>query len=171
MKFSKFFLLLVTSSVFTWGADISVMGRNYTRSCGYFTTVEADVIVTFKDFSLPWGSEVTLVSGWGGREGFPEKRFEWRDREEKLARATAPYTWTTNLKKTLHSRSEAVFRDTLNFVFKVSVPGRSPYFLNGGTPWGFYSSVIAENGPGDCVSGLENLPEFRAIEVKVIEKN
>jgi hypothetical protein len=111
------------------------------------------------------------VSGWAGREGFPEKRFEWSDREENIARAKAPYTWTTTLKKTLHSRTEAVFRDTLNFVFKVSVPGRSPYFVNGGTPWGFYSSLVTENGLGRCVTGLDDLPEFKALEVKIIEKN
>ncbi|MBM4303828.1 MAG: hypothetical protein FJ116_00255 [Deltaproteobacteria bacterium] len=58
----------------------------------------------------------------------------------------------------------------MNFVFKVSVPGRSPYFVNGATPWGFYSSLVTENGPGPCVSGLEALPEFRSLEVQVVEK-
>jgi hypothetical protein len=171
MKTLNLFLFLITFSVFSWGADISVKARNYTRSCVYFSTVEADITVSFRDTTLPWGSEITLVSGWAGREGFPEKRFEWSDREENIARAKAPYTWTTTLKKTLHSRTEAVFRDTLNFVFKVSVPGRSPYFVNGGTPWGFYSSLVTENGLGRCVTGLDDLPEFKALEVKIIEKN
>lgn len=170
MKKLAFLIVLSTLPVFSWATNITVKSRNYTLSCGYFTSVQADVEVSFQDLSLPWGTEVTLVTGWAGRENFPEKRYEWKERKEFLTRATAPYTWATSIHKVLHNRSEANFRDTLNFVFRISSPGRAPYFVNGGSTWGFYSARLVENSPGRCVSGLNDLPSFLETTVETVTK-
>ncbi|MFM8314349.1 MAG: hypothetical protein ACKOA8_08700 [Deltaproteobacteria bacterium] len=167
-KMGLFVFLMMTVS--TWAAELSVQGRNYTLSCGYFTSVQADLEVSFRDTTLPWGSSVTLISGWAGREGFPEKRYEWREKQETAAQATAPYLWTIKLHKVLHERTEANFRDTLNFVFKVSIPGRTPYFVNGGSSWGFYSTKINSKGLGPCVNGSEELPALSELEVETLQR-
>lgn len=171
----KFAILgfFLTFCVFSRGSDITVFGRNYTFSCGYFTSVQADVKVTFHDMNLPEGSQVTLMTGWSGRQGFPETRFEWQEKETLMMKASSPQTWSATLTKVLHERTEAKFRDTLNFVFRVAVPGKQPFFLTGKNDETFYSVRLVENSPGRCVHGLDDLPEFAelVVQTKFKEQN
>ena len=168
---SKLLLALFLSTTTLWGFELKVSGRNYTLSCQHFTSVQGDVLLNFTDTSLPWGSEVAFVTGWEGREGFPERRFDWTEREEWFATATAPYTWTLKLSKVLHERSHAHFKDTLNFAVKVISPGRTPYYLNGGSSWGFFKTRLVNQTPGRCVSGLDDLPEFKELIIETIRRD
>lgn len=162
------FVLSLACSIY--GSELSVRARNYTHSCGYFTSQRGDVELSYRDTTLPWGTSISVVTGWEGREGFPEKRFTWKDREELSAQATAPYTWTLKLSKVLHERTEACLRDSLNFVLKISVPGSQPRYENGGSPWGYYRIRLLEFGMGQCVSSDTDLPEFRPFTVETVER-
>lgn len=170
MKNMAIFALFLTTT-HLWGFDLKVLGRNYTFSCSHYTSVQGDVVLSFTDNSLPWGTTVSFVTGWEGREGFPESRFEWRDREEHLATAKAPYTWQLKLSKVLHQRSHASLKDTLNFVVKIQTPGRPDTYLNGGSPWGFFKTRLIENTPGQCVTGLEGLPELSSLAVESVRRD
>ncbi len=167
----KLFLTLILTATSSWAFDIQAQGRNYTFVCGYFTSVQGDVVLTFKDSTLPWGSSVVFITGWEGREGFPEKRFEWRERKELLAPATAPYTWSIKLTQVLHERSKAQFKDTLNWVIKVIIPGQPDRYLKGESPWGFYRVRLVENSPGRCVTGLDDLPNFSNLAIETVDRD
>lgn len=161
-------LLLSTTSL--WASELKAVGRNYTFSCGHFTSVQGDLMLSYTDTALPWGSSVSFVTGWEGREGFPEKRFDWKDREEWIATATAPYTWTLKITKVLHERSHASFLDTLDFVVKVHVPERPDYFIHGNSPWGFFKVRLVEKEPGRCVSNEWDLPGFSPLPVETVDR-
>ncbi|MSP19515.1 MAG: hypothetical protein EXR74_08095 [Bdellovibrionales bacterium] len=169
MKLGAFLLVFFTLSVL--GSEIAVKGRDYTFSCGYFTSIQGDLSVAFTDTTLAWGTTVSLIAGWEGREGFPEKRFAWKERAEILAKSTAPFTWTADLTKVLHERSKAELKDTLNFVIKVTAPGRAPEYINGGSPWGYYRARLITNGPGRCVNNINDLPDYRSLVLETIDKD
>lgn len=167
----KLYLALILTATSSWAYEIKALGRNYTFSCGYFTSVQGDVVLSLKDTSLPWGTSVTFITGWEGREGFPEKRFDWRERKELLATATEPYTWSLKLTQVLHERSHADFRDTLDFVVKIKSPGQPDRYLNGDGNWGFFRAILVESEPGRCVTGLENLPDFIELPIETVHRD
>lgn len=167
MKKLLFGLLL---GFYCFGAEqISTWGRTYTCYCGYFTHGAGEFDVTFQNKDLPWGTKVWLIAGWGGTR-FQDARFDWRYRNEIEMSAVAPFTWQAKVQKTLHERTSSESLDRFQFVFKVEVPQRPPYWVNGGSStWGYFE-VRSELYLGPCIRNDDDKPKLRGYDVYVIKK-
>ena len=170
MKLQLFALTLLVSTL-GLGESLKVMGRDYTYSCGYFSSMVGDYDITFKDESLPWGTKVTLIYGWD-TEQWREKpeRKEWKYREEKVMKAVSPFTWSKQIETTLHSRTEAEFKKALNIVIKIEEPKQAVRYFNGGSPWGFFRTEVGNPSKAPCIDRDKKKPEFYDRRLEVVTR-
>ena len=154
--------------------DIELWGRTYDYSCGYFSRRAADFAVTLHSDQelLPFGTVVNLIYGFSGQimlGGPHTQNFDWADRTVVPATAIAEGSWEGRvLDKTLRSRSSGKFLDDIQFVFEVITPGNQPYYVNGGSSWGYFKSENA-NYMTECVeNGV--LPSWHKIPTQVVSR-
>lgn len=167
-------LVLVSFEAFAGEIQIDVFGRSYVNSCGYYSNESADLSINFTNRMLPWGTKVTVVSGWRGYDlkfisgPVQEQWFEWAYRSEQEAKAVAPYQWRAEISRTLHDRSSTQQLTALQFSIQVEEPGKAPVnypLIN----WAFYEAAVGGNGNSPCVSG--ELPPFRLLSHRIVERN
>jgi len=164
--------LALVASVFGSAEELKVSGRDYVLSCGYFSSMQGEYDITFKDESLPWGTKVTLISGWDvERWGHPPTYRTWSYREEKEMKSVSPYTWSTRLEAQLHGRTTSEYRQALDMVVKVEVPNQAPKFYNGTSRWGYFQIEVGNTSKAPCVNRDGKKPEFADRLVKVIIKD
>ena len=143
MKILILAMILVTGVV-VQAAEISVLGRAFTNSCGYYSNAQAEVVISYKNTDLPWGSQVVLIHGLNGSDLTYGNHapLEWERQGEREFSASAPYTWEGPLTLSLHSRSSSQVFDRLAMVFKITLPDGSVRFDNGGSAMGFYEARL-----------------------------
>lgn len=134
-------LMLFSSSAFA--AETYVQARAVLHSCGYYSTQEVEVGLSYVNTGLPWGTSVYLVYGWGGTEG--SNVFDWRNTTTVQAPATAGYTWGTTVTSQIAARSSPTFFEHIDFVWKVVLPDGSEFYEKGNnSTYGYYKSVFSQ---------------------------
>jgi hypothetical protein len=143
-------LVLVLSSATALAAEwTTAQARAVTHSCGYYSTQEVEVGLTyFNDNSaeVPWGTSVSLHYGWGGytSNGSTNTPFTWDATNTVQANATAGYTWSATVTSTIAARSSNKFYDAINFVWKIVRPDGSVTYKKGNTStYGYYNASFA----------------------------
>ena len=51
-----------------------------------------------------------------------------------------------------------------------SSPKQENRYIHGNTPWGYNRVRLLEKGLGQCVSGLQDLPEFEILSIETVER-
>jgi len=170
---------VLLGSVFVAGAtepapaSLSLKARGYTSSCAYYTQTSADLEVRYRDETLPWGSTVSVIYGFGGASPTTtgsSSRFEWTDRAELRAEANAPYTWSTRFSKVLHYRSNPKVVDSVQFVLRITYPsGKEEYIRGNDSVMGFYEASLPFVGQSPCLS-VENWPAFMEQTLRTVSR-
>lgn len=176
MKLNYFILAFcLTLSCFAGeGEYLSLSGRSYTNSCGYYSSTMGDYKVKFQSVKLPWGSKVTLVYGWKGyrteSNGF-NQNFNWANKNEMEMSAVSGWTWETTVKDVvLHSRSSNQYLTGFQFVLKLEVPGRDVRYVKGTTYAPSYFQAPAQLYGNPCVDASRPLPEFTPVDFFIVER-
>jgi len=164
---------MLASSFGMAGDELKVMGRDYVYSCGYFSAMVGDYDVTFEDTTLPWGTKVTLIYGWDVEYwNHPPKYKSWSYREEKEMKSIAPYKWAVSLETQLHGRTSNEYKQALDLVVKLEIPGRpAPVYYNGGTKWGYFQTEVGNTSKAPCVDRDKKKPEMYQRLLKVVNKD
>lgn len=174
MKRISFLFLSFLSTLALAAPDIQVWGRVYDYSCGYFSRRAADVSVTLKDDSLPFGTEVNLVIGWSGEQwiaGGKHERVNWVDRTVVPMKAIDKFTWEGKaLDKTFGTRSGARWFDTAQFVFEIKAPNEAPRYVHGDSKWGYFETERMNPGT-NCVTTGKPLPDWKKLTHSVIKRD
>ena len=143
-------VLLVFASSSALAAETWAEGRKVLHSCVYASSYEAEVSLFYRNDTLPWGTSVVLLYGWGGSDnGTP---FDWAGRMTTPALAVAGYTWGATVRATTSTRSSPRYYEHIDFVWMVIRPDGSFFYDKGNnSTWGFYSGNISQL-PAPCVS-------------------
>ncbi|HZI11014.1 MAG TPA: hypothetical protein VE153_11545 [Myxococcus sp.] len=151
-------LVLVLVSASSLAAEsTSAQARAVTHSCGYYSTQEVEVGLTYfnnNSAEVPWGTSVYLVYGWGGyTSGSTNVPFTWDTTNTVQASATAGYTWGITVTSTIAARSSPKYYDAINFVWKIVRPDGSVLYKKGNTStYGYYNASFA-NLQRPCTNG------------------
>lgn len=143
---------------------VEVWTRAYHNSCGYYTTTNADFDVTYRETNLPWGTKVTLVSGLAGRDSFRE--VHWQLQNEIDMPAVASNTWRARRSSTLTTRGAPENYSALEFVIKVTEPGKEPRYISTTTGTGFLR-VKFKTTDIKCAEG-SSLPNFLPTNIEPV---
>lgn len=156
-------LMFVSSTAFA--AQTTAQARAVLRSCGYYSTQEVEVGLSYQNTTLPWGTSVELHYGWGGYESSPTNPFDWRDSTSVAVPATAPYTWGVTVTKQIAARSSPVFFEHIDFVWKVSLPDGSVFYEKGNnSTWGYYKADFSQVArPCTSTAGFIGTPTSLAV--------
>ncbi|MCK8503101.1 MULTISPECIES: hypothetical protein [Myxococcus] len=160
-------LFLASSSSFAiehW-AD----GRASLHSCLYASAYEAEIRMSYRNLSLPWGTSVELIHGWGGLDNWVA--FDWDNTQTVAAPASAPWTWTVTVRSFISHRTSPKWYDSFNFVWKVTLPGGSVFYEKGnGSTFGFYSANLGDIAERPCTNNSSfSGPPF-ALTITSIER-
>lgn len=159
-------LMMVSSSAFA--AETWVQARAVLHSCGYYSSSEVEVGLSYRNYNLPWGTSVYLVYGWGGTSGGTP--ISWENTTTVQAPATAGYTWGTTVTSTIAARSSSKFYESINFVWKVVLPDGSEFYEKGNdSTWGYYDANFSQL-PRPCVSDSNFIGTPQALVVNSIVK-
>jgi hypothetical protein len=160
-------------------SEIRLQSRSYVDSCGYYSHSAADFSFNYRDISLPWGSRVSIIYGFGGYHSSPGPNsggyspgFEWADRNEVEATAIAPYTWGVAISKTLHERSSDRFLDAIQFIVRIRLPdGREVVEHGNDSPGGFLTSSFQFLETSDCVDQDHPVPDLQDAQIDSVFRN
>lgn len=135
-------LMFVSASAFA-AESTSVQARAVLHSCGYYSSQEVEVSLSYYNDTLPWGTSVELLYGWGGTEG--STVFDWRNSTSIAAPATAGYTWGVTVTSQIAARSSPTFFEHIDFVWKVTLPGGSVFYVKGNSStYGYYKADFSQ---------------------------
>jgi hypothetical protein len=174
MKIFASLLALLSFSSLASAENIQVWSNTYDYSCGYFSRRAADVSVTLQDETIPFGTTVNVIVGFGGdyaSGGGPRRFANWELRRVVSATAIADSVWEARINDvSLHHRTEGRFLDHAQFVFEIKEPNADPRYVNGGSTWGYYQTSAMTSGVACVQNG--NIPNnWMKLSVSVIEKN
>lgn len=130
-------LAVLCVSATAFAGETSARARAVTYSCGYYSSQEAEVELSYRNYDLPWGTWVTLIYGWGGKVlaggDAPPNYFAWENTSAKEAPATAPWTWGTTVRSQIAARSSPKYYEQVDFVWEVHLPDGSVFYEKGNT--------------------------------------
>ncbi len=131
--------LLMSSYAFANGIWVNGRTSRVDQHGAGVSTTTAYLEVTYQNQSLPWGSEVFLVSG----VRCPMSGGSWQKRTfPNPMEAVAGSTWQRKLSATVADKYQGSCGD-YEFVFLIKLPNGRSYYDNGDkAPLGFYSSQI-----------------------------
>ena len=151
--FAVAFLLLSSSAL---ASETWTQGRVILRQCDYAFDYVAEVGLSYRNYTLQWGTSVELVYGWGGISwGYstPNTPFDWANTQTIPVPASAPYTWSTTVTSVISTRSGSYSYDQINFVWKVTLPNGYVFYEKGnGSTWGFYAASLSAVQNRPCVN-------------------
>lgn len=161
-------LCLLSASSAALAAETWAQGRVVLHSCVYASSYEAEVGLSYRNYTLPWGTSVSLVYGWSGSDnGIP---FDWDNTQTVVVSASAPYTWSATVRSQLSSRSSPKYYTDINFVWKVVLPNGYEFYEKGnGSTWGYYSASLSEV-PRPCTSDSSFIGDPWPLPVISVEK-
>lgn len=141
--------------------------RVYVNSCGYYSSVLADHRLTYRNDTLPWGTSVDLVYGYGGKSS--NQPFHWEFGGEMAVPAVSPFVWSVDLSHVVQARSSPIFIDSLKFVLRVELPNGDVFYEKGSnSELGYYRARIGE---GHCVGGeMNGLPPLQSVELEAVHQ-
>jgi hypothetical protein len=144
-------------------------GRKVLHSCVYASSYEVEVSLSYRNYTLPWGTSVFLIYGWGGNvtNGSP---FDWENTQTLTVSASAPYTWSTTVRATTATRSSPKYYEHLDFVWKVVLPNGTEFYEKGNaSTWGYYAADVSQM-PAPCVSDSNFIGTPQALTVTSVVK-
>ncbi|AGC41772.1 hypothetical protein MYSTI_00421 [Myxococcus stipitatus DSM 14675] len=132
-----FALLLASTSAL--GGSQWVQARTVLNTCGYFSTSQAELTLTYRNDDLPWGTSVFLIYGWGG------SGVDWAPAPQTVeAPAVAPYHWGTTVTGVIRARTSTQYT-SLNYVWKVVLPDGHEFYEKGnGSTYGYYAADFSQ---------------------------
>jgi hypothetical protein len=135
--------LLLTSTSALAGSQW-VQARTVLNTCGYFSTSQAEITLTYRNDDLPWGTRVFLIYGWGGSSG-PSSTFDWAPAPQTVeVPAVAPWHWGTTVTGVIRSRSSTQYT-SINYVWKVVLPDGHEFYEKGnGSTYGYYAADFSQ---------------------------
>ncbi|MFP2933701.1 hypothetical protein ACLESO_52905 [Pyxidicoccus sp. 3LG] len=138
-------LALLLTSTSALAMEQWVQARTVLNSCGYFNNSQAEVTLSYRNYDLPWGTRVFLIYGWGSPPAGGSTGFDWAPQPTTVeAPATAPYTWGTQVKSIIRSRSSVVYTN-INYVWKVVLPDGHEFYEKGnGSTYGYYAADFSQ---------------------------
>ncbi|WP_164016469.1 hypothetical protein [Pyxidicoccus trucidator] len=162
-------LLFVSSSALA--SETFVQGRMALRACEYASSYEAEVGLSYRNYTLPWGTSVYLVYGWGGSAKDGSNPFDWANTQTLAVSASAPYTWSTTVRETTSTRSGSTLLTHIDFVWKVVLPNGYEFYEKGnGSTWGYYTANLSQIQESPCASS-PNFPSTpTSLTVTSVEK-
>ncbi|MCP3136594.1 hypothetical protein [Pyxidicoccus xibeiensis] len=133
-------------------SETTVYGRKVLRECVYAHAYEAEVQLNYLNYSLPWGTSVELIYGWGGQSN--SVPFDWANTQTVSAPASAPYTWSATVRAITGRRTEPHWNyQHVDFVWRVIMPNGYTFYEKGnGSTWGFYSASLETGVIPPCTS-------------------
>src|SRR5262249_48965064 len=130
-----------------------------------------DLLVDYKDKSLPWGTRVSLhrgISGWVNDSDSPQggSTFEWWWTQDHEAQATDRWTWraTDTLTRSIEL-SDGQINETFDFVIHIQYPDGSDAWDNGGSAYGFYQVNL-----NNVVSNCSGTASFKSQSIERVTK-
>jgi len=130
--------------------------------------------VSYRNYTLPWGTSVALVYGWGGTSwghGNPSTRFDWANTQTVAVSASAPYTWSATVTSIISTRSGSWLYDELDFVWKVTLPNGFTFYEKGnGSTWGYYAAGLSAVQERPCVNDSNFIGTPTPLVVTSVEK-
>ncbi len=135
--------LLVSSSALA--SDTWAQGRKILRQCDYAFDYMAEVVLSYQNYAMPWGTSVELIYGWGGSSwgGPSTTTFDWANTQTIPVSASAPYTWSATVTSVIATRTGSSEYTSIQFVWKVSMPNGHVFYEKGnGSTWGFYNAPL-----------------------------
>lgn len=160
------FLTSSTSFAIEQWAD----GRAVLHSCLYASSYEAEVRMSYRNLTLPWGTSVSLIHGWGGFNN--GVAFDWDDTQTLDVPASAPWTWAVTLRKTISTRSSPKWYEHFNYVWKVVLPDGTVLYEKGNdSAWGYYSADLRDIAQRPCTSDNNFIGPPFALTITSVVKN
>ncbi|MCP3098818.1 hypothetical protein LZ198_08010 [Myxococcus sp. K15C18031901] len=160
-------LLLVSSSALA--SEQWADGRAVLHSCVYASSYEAEVRMSYRNFTLPWGTSVYLIHGWGGMSN--GVAIDWDNTQTVEAPASAPWTWTTTVRSTISTRSGTKWYTHFDYVWKVVLPDGNVFYEKGnGSTFGYYSANLQDITERPCTSDSSFIGAPFALTITSIEK-
>jgi len=154
-------------------SELSVKARAYTVSCAYYSNITSDLAITYHNELLPWGSHVFFQVGWGGKRwvnspSLHETSFTWEEISSLEMKAIAPNTWSVQLTKGLHDRTEGAIRTEMDFVVRVQLPSGQAYWDKPGRGNTSYYVVALPAGQ-KCVGDDADLPPMQDMVIRNVQ--
>lgn len=132
---------LMLASTPSLAGEMWAQARLTSHSCGYWNHTDAEVGLSYRNYDLPWGTSVYLIYGWAGSYA---GTFDWQDQQEIEVFASAPYTWSTTVSRSILGRGGPVFK-SINFVWRVVLPNGHEFYEKGNnSTWGFYDANFSQ---------------------------
>jgi len=166
--------LFVSSSALA--SEQWVQGRVVLRECLYAFDYFAEVNLSYRNYSLPWGTSVELIHGWGGsswsQSGGPITQFDWANTQTLPVSASAPYTWSATVSSIISERNDPWWNyDQLQFVWKVNLPNGHTFYEKGNSStWGYYTVSFSQIQDRPCTNGSTVIGTPTPLTVDDVEK-
>ncbi|WAM28694.1 hypothetical protein [Myxococcus sp. NMCA1] len=146
-----------------------VQGRAVLHACVYASAYEAHLELNYRNYSLPWGTSVYLIHGWGGLNSFVP--FDWENTQTIEVSASAPYTWSTTVTSIISNRTSPKWYEHFDFVWKVVLPNGHEFYEKGnGSTWGYYAASLLDITERPCTSDGNFVGPYYPLSVTSIEK-
>ncbi|MFP2928139.1 hypothetical protein ACLESO_23650 [Pyxidicoccus sp. 3LG] len=164
--------LLAALSVSTsaMASETWVDGRAVLHACVYAYSYEAEVSLSYRNYTLPWGTSVYLIYGWGGISN--NVPMDWDNTQTLTVSASAPYTWSATVRSIFSNRTTPQNRyDHVDFVWKVVLPNGFTFYEKGnGSTWGYYSAALSGITDRPCSSDGSFIGPMFPLTVTSVEK-
>ncbi|NMO13953.1 hypothetical protein HPC49_08845 [Pyxidicoccus fallax] len=133
-------LALLLTSTSALAGDQWVKARTVLNTCGYFSTSQAEITLTYRNQDLPWGTSVFLIYGFGGSTS-PTTTFDWAPQPTTVeAPAVAGWHWEATVVSVIRARSSTQYNN-INYVWKVVLPDGNVFYEKGNSStYGYYSA-------------------------------
>ena len=162
-------LLVFFMSSTALASETWVQGRAVLHACVYASSYEAQLELNYRNYSLPWGTSVYLIHGWGGLNSFVP--FDWENTQTIEVSASAPYTWSTTVTSIISNRTSPKWYEHFDFVWKVVLPNGHEFYEKGnGSTWGYYAASLLDITERPCTSDGNFVGPFYPLSVTSIEK-
>jgi hypothetical protein len=177
LAFSVFAFLLL--SIAGQSQEVTAKGRRLFHSCGYFSSIEGEFEVRFKNLPVTHVQKAILHYGFGGEQAdyFHNNqppymsRFIWDVSSIKEVEFIMEPSgeWVTQFSAGLAYRSSPKHYDRLQFVIALETPnGARRYYRGSQTSMGYYEADLTKVSR-DCVPLRQDLP-LEPLDILTVEK-
>ncbi|WP_164000333.1 hypothetical protein [Pyxidicoccus caerfyrddinensis] len=162
-------LLLFFVSSSAMASEQWVQGRVVLHSCVYASSYEAELNLSYRNYTLPWGTSVYLIHGWGGLDNFVP--FDWDNTQTLAVSASAPWTWSITVRSNISNRSSPKWYEHFDYVWKVVLPNGTEFYEKGnGSTWGYYAANLSDVTQRPCTSDGNFVGPTYPLTVTSVEK-
>lgn len=126
-------------------------GRAVLHACVYAHSYEAEIRMSYRNYTLPWGTSVYLIHGWGGLDN--GVAITWDNTQTVAVPASSPWTWTVTVRSIISTRTTPKWYEHFDYVWKVVLPNGTEFYEKGnGSTYGYYSANLLDITSRPCTS-------------------